>query len=164
MNNSAYRFGVREVVVSTLVCIMMIASCGFSYNLHYCHGSLASATFYPGLSQPSAGCGCESGIKAENTGPSKHPSSGIQRTSCCKDYKYYEKISPNSFNDFFQGAKVSLNILYSGVLPDFKLPAPNQQSFLSSFLIHPPPAITLAGRSLVCFLHQFRIPSFHGNC
>jgi hypothetical protein len=164
MNKSAYRFGIREAVAGTLICIMMIASCGFSYNLHYCHGSLASATFYPGLSQPANGCGCESGMKAENSGPSKHSPPGIQRTSCCKDYKYYEKISPISFNDFFQGAKFSLNIAFTGILPDLKLTAPIQQSFLSSFIIHPPPANPLAGRSLVCFLHQLRIPSIQGSC
>jgi len=164
MKKIAYRFGIREAVSGILVCIIMVASCGFSYNLHYCHGSLAAATIYPGLSQPATGCGCESGIKPENSGHSKHSTTGIQRTSCCKDYKYFEKINPSSFNEFFQGTKFSLSVLFVGILPEYKLSAPIQQPFLSSFLIHPPPAILLAGRSLVCFLHQLRIPSFQGSC
>jgi hypothetical protein len=162
MSRIKYRLGIREIVASFMVCVVMAASFGFSYNLHFCHGSIAETTFYPGFVHPVATCGCESTLKAGNTYAGIPSTPNFHRTECCKNISFFGKITPNSFNDFQQGVKLFSAFVLFENNPEFKsyfpLPALAGSIILSH---HPPP---LSGKLLVFYLNQLLIPSIPGIC
>jgi hypothetical protein len=162
MIRSTFRFRIREAVASLLLTIMIFASCGFSYNLHYCHGSLAEATFFPGLSHQPKGCGCETGSVPNVSGNEKQFPVHIQKTSCCKNFAYYEKINTVSFNDFSAISKLIRDLSTEApLLPEaFEFQAAIESSSIR-LVQHPPPVF---GKTLVLYLHQIRIPSALIDC
>jgi hypothetical protein len=161
MSLERYIPGINKSVAFALLIIVIFSSCGISYNLHYCHNSLAAATLFPGLNQP-VGCGCESSVIPGKSDQSNSFSGSIHKTGCCRNISFYNKIAPNSFNEFFQGHKVLSSISNLEIIPGFYEPSIGPVTKKTFTLIHHPPP--LSGKLLVYSLHQLRIPSFSGDC
>jgi hypothetical protein len=161
MNRKRYISWFQKGVAYTLLGIVMFASCGISYNLHFCHNSLASTTFYPGLTQ-STGCGCESSLKPNKLYFSDQNSVIIHKTGCCRNLSFYSKLSATSFNELIQGFNVFPCDLTLEILPGFSKSTASPAEKTPILPIHHPPP--LSGKLLVYTLHQLRIPSFSGDC
>ncbi|NVO19511.1 MAG: hypothetical protein HXX13_07410 [Bacteroidetes bacterium] len=152
---------VKCILVSILAGIIVFASCGFAYHIHYCHGSRASASYYPGLFQNVAGCGCESGSNTMKAASHFHSGTAISKSGCCNNYKFFQKVPTISFSDFFGKIKF-VEVVQSGILAStLDRIQPVQPSVPILLSHHPPPK---SGKSLVFRFHQIRIPSFPGDC
>jgi len=157
IRHRAYKtFG--KVTVSLLILLVTVASCGFSYAVHYCHGTRSDINVLPEILPSATSCKCD--INAYPVHTSQSP--GISKASCCKDLYFYQKINLLSSN---HSIKVTLSpisffipLFESGLLKIF-IP-----SFSEAMPEEEPSPIPIQGRSLIVFLHQIRIPSISGDC
>lgn len=152
----------KNAFLIALAMIVVAGVTGLSYQAHYCHNKLSGIAFYPELGfQQSTSCGC-----AVDVNPVDSHSRGnlpvLKKNSCCSNVSFFSKLIIESqvtdytahvtgvpatiaFNINFTDSYIShtdnLPIVDTGVLP-----------------------VPLAGRKLVLFLSQQRIPLISYNC
>jgi len=136
--------------------IIMAGVTGLSYQAHYCHNKLSGIAFYPELGiQQSASCGC-----AEDAEPVNSQASGnfpvLTKNSCCSNVSFFSKLTIESH---VIANSVIVSELTSSVAININFPdsdISHHQNLLDADIgILPVP---LAGRKLVIFLSQQRIP------
>lgn len=148
------RMYTKNALLITLAVIVMVSVTGFSYKAHYCHGNLSGIAFYSELGiRQSISCGC-----ADDN--STHPVSDspvIKKNNCCSNVSFFSKLNIESPASYVS----SLSLIYPVLiisLSDFtqQLAVITDFNFDTSFRS---PSTQLAGRKLVLFLSQQRIPS-----
>ncbi len=144
-----------------LLIVVIAATSGFSYTIHFCHGSRTGIAMYPELTNTKAGCGCEKdGMSVSSTFSYGIQPVSIHKSGCCKNLHFFQKINT-----------VSREQIRADILPLFNLLAFCGAELIISnperikdnqSLLHLPPLIS--GKTLVFFLNQLRIPSNQGDC
>jgi hypothetical protein len=152
----------KNAFLIALAMIVMAGVTGFSYQAHYCHNKLSGIAFYPELGfQQSSSCGC-----AEDADPLHSQTSGnspvLTKNSCCSNVSFFSKLTIEShaianttiISSLYATVTMSINIPDSGIS--------HHENLLNADIgILPVP---LAGRKLVLFLSQQRIPLISYNC
>ncbi len=152
----------KNAFLIALAMIVMAGVTGFSYQAHYCHNKLSGIAFYPELGfQQAASCGC-----AEDVEPINSQTTGnfpvLTKHSCCSNVSFFSKLTIESqvianttiVSSLPATVAVSINI------PDSEI-SHNEILINADIGILPVP---LAGRKLVLFLSQQRIPLISYNC
>ncbi len=153
----------RTLLVSILSLIILIAATGFSYSVHYCHGSQTNVQIFPELIQSQSGCGCELSQKDVDRKAESESHGVIQKTKCCKNLHYFRKVQLLSFE--LQKKEItfhSLQLLFA-ITFDLFSSQPNA-GFQES---HQKPGETCdlpSGKSWILSHHQMRIPSPSSDC
>jgi hypothetical protein len=152
----------RKALLIALAILVIAGATGLSYTAHYCHGSLSGVAFYTELGiQQKASCGCK---EDANTGkvPSANDATSINSKGCCSNLSFFNKLNIESISYDFS----ALTLIQPAVIAVFSsntfLAEPENINISDSdFVFRPPP---LAGRQLVLFLSQQRIPLISYNC
>jgi len=148
---------VKQTILIALSVLLVSSAIGLSYRVHYCHGSVSGIAFYPelGIAQSNS-CGCA--LDSENSGTqpdSKLPV--LSKNSCCSNVSFFSKLTIESpVNNFSTGITLQQAVitLFSHTISP--VTAENEIVSFIDLSISPPP---LAGRQLVLFLSQQRIPA-----
>lgn len=146
----------KNAFLIALAMIVMAGVTGFSYQAHYCHNKLSGIAFYPELGiQQSASCGC-----AEDVEPINSQASGnfpvLTKNSCCSNVSFFSKLTIEShvIANTAIVSELTATIAININLPDSDIS--HHENLLDADIgILPVP---LAGRKLVIFLSQQRIP------
>lgn len=152
----------KNTLLIALSFIVMVGVTGFSYQAHYCHDKLSGIALYPELGfRQSISCGCAFEANSINSHP-KSNSPVLTKNSCCSNVSFFSKLEIETcYTDF---------TTYFSVLPaitainiNFTVPAisPIEDLSITDAGFQPYP---LAGRKLVLFLSQQRIPLISYNC
>jgi hypothetical protein len=162
MNLKKIRTCFKNAIIVAFSMLVLAGATGLSYKAHYCHDKLSGIAFYPELGiQQSASCGCAD----IQSGASQQPSGDrpvLSKNSCCSNVSYFSKLTIESpVKDF-----ISLVLLQPAIIEVFgnTINAGTYEKVnISSPEAGLPPS-PLAGRKLVLFLSQQRIPliSFNG--
>ena len=162
MNMNRILLYAKNTLLIVLSMIVMSGAIGLSYKAHYCHGNLSGIAFYTGIGvQQAISCGC---AVDDNTGKQQPApdASVLSKISCCSNVSFFSKLNIESPVNFVSSIKfiqpavvvvISDNILQLNAEKTI-----NPNSGLRSL---PTP---LAGRKLVLFLSQQRIPLISFNC
>ena len=156
------RLYLKNALLVVLAAIVLAGATGLSYQAHYCHDKLAGIAFYPELGlQQSASCGCANDLTDKNSPPA-NSKPVLTKNSCCSNVSYFSKLSlESSVKDLsslvlLQPAVISvLSNVFASCTPE------KVESELPVSSAFPSP---LAGRKLVLFLSQQRIPLISYNC
>ncbi len=142
--------------------IVMAGATGLSYKAHYCHGNLSDISFFTGLGiQQTASCGCAI-EKNDGKIQSYAKTPVLTKNNCCSNISFFSKLNIESPVNYFS----SLTLIQPAVIVvlfDYtpQLAAEKENIPISDFRYSPAP---LAGRKLVLFLSQQRIPLISYNC
>lgn len=150
----------KNTLVIVLTMILMAGATGFSYQAHYCHDKLFGIVFYPELGlQKSVSCGCADDNVTNQ--PATGNTTTLRKNSCCSNIAAFRKLSVESPVNDFSIAAVQLAVI--SIFIDSIKPVVSVNETISRFDFEfiPPP---LAGKDLVLFLSQQRIPSAGYNC
>ena len=152
----------QKTIITLLATVVMAGALGLSFQAHYCHDKLSGIALYPGLGlQQSASCGCaDEDFDLGSQIPQNNPV--LSKKSCCTNISYFKKlIIELPVKDFTPlvvvrplATALFIDITYY-VNPDQEI-----YSFADKSLMPLP----LAGRELVLFLSQQRIPLVSYNC
>lgn len=156
------RLYIKNALIIVFSMIVMAAATGLSYKAHYCHGNLSDISFFieTGIQQTSA-CGCT----IENYNGKQQPSAEapvITKNSCCSNVSFFSKLnieSPVSYFSSISLVQPAIIEVESNYSPE--LAAGKENISITDFRSSPTP---LAGRRLVLFLSQQRIPLINYNC
>jgi hypothetical protein len=161
-STKAYQL-VRALFVSLLSLFLMMAAIGFSYSVHYCHGSQTDVQLYPGLINSQPGCGCEGNVKVINTPGETKSSEVISKASCCKNLHYFQKIHLLSFE--IQNKELITPIIYlSSPFKTDILALLKDSGYERPLLMPEQDHVLPAGKSWILIHHQMRIPSPSSDC
>lgn len=162
MNLKLIRFYLKNASFVALAMIVIAGATGLSYQAHYCHDKLSGIAFFPELGlQQLASCGCANDLPEKNK-PLADSKPVLTKNSCCSNVSFFNKLSIESqVKDLsclvlLQPAVISLleNVFSAGIPEKDYFETP-----VSGALPSP-----LAGRKLVLFLSQQRIPLISYNC
>lgn len=163
MNLKRIRIFAKRAILIVLTMIVIAGATGFSYKAHYCHGNLSGIAFFTelGLQKP-VSCGCKEDLIRGKVYQSNGSSSVITKNGCCSNLSYFSKlhIQSNVPGPLTSAPvqPISEVIIFDNTL----LSSCKREVFsLSDFVFRPPP---LAGRKLVLFLSQQRIPLISYSC
>jgi len=152
----------KNTFLIVLAMIVMAGVTGFSYQAHYCHDKLSGIAFYPGLGfQQSISCGCAIDMHTANS----QRNDGfpvLNKNSCCSNVSFFSKLSVESPSpDYSSGFQVPTSSAAPVILfTETEVSGNgNIQSIDSGFK-----PVHRAGRKLVLFLSQQRIPLISYNC
>jgi hypothetical protein len=161
MNLRKFRTYAKNALLIALAMIVIAGATGLSYKAHYCHDRLAGIAFYTELGiQKDASCGCKDDIIKASSVATK--TLVVKKKACCSDISYFNKLNIES-----QTNNVSSFVLYQPAFVaviihiTFQLAPANDNIPVSDPGFRSPP---LAGRRLVLFLSQQRIPLISYNC
>lgn len=161
MNLKLIRIYFRNAMLIALSVIVVAGATGLSYQVHYCHDKLSGIAFYTELGvQKSASCGCADDKITDSQ--SERNSTVLKKASCCSDISFFKKLTiVSSASDFSQTALAQPAVIaeISTTIQPVDTGNDNLSSF--DFRFRPP---LLAGRNLVLFLSQQRIPVIINNC
>jgi hypothetical protein len=147
----------KNALLIALSMILVAGVTGFSYKAHYCHEKLSGIALYPELGlQQSISCGCKDDNNSMNSGAADH-SPVLKKYSCCSNVSFFSKLTIEShINDFTAHVSVlPATIGTNIIITDSDISqTKNLQITDTGFL-----PVPLAGRKLVLFLSQQRIPS-----
>jgi len=147
-----------KVTVFLLILLVTFASCGFSYAIHYCHGTRSNISVLPEILPSTESCECDI---SKCQGHASN-SNGISKTSCCKNLYFYQKINLFSYDHLIKAtyspSPSSIPFFETGL---FRIFSPSFSEILPA---EDPSHIPLQGRSLIVFLHQIRIPAIPFDC
>lgn len=150
------RLYLKNALLIAMAVMVIAGSMGFSYTVHYCHDKLSGVAFYPELGlNNSASCGCAANMPDTET-PVSDSKPVLMKHTCCSNVSYFSKLAIESPVQGFsvlgllQPAVISISGFDSG---SFVSEKDNFETLGSTDL--PPP---IAGRKLVLFLSQQRIP------
>ena len=148
-------FYTKNALLVVFAMIVMAGATGLSYTAHYCHDRLSGVAFYTELGiQKEASCGCKEDAVIANSHPSTTEPVTFSKKGCCANISFFGKLNFETSVDYsvalFQPAITHLlsNVSLQLVSEEENMPVSNAES--------PPPPI--AGRKLVLFLSQQRIP------
>jgi hypothetical protein len=143
--------------------VVMAGATGLSFKAHYCHGSLSGIAFYTELGiQKPVSCGCKEDLFCAKSQSTKSVLVSISKKSCCSNISIYKKLN---FEILANTKLISvlvlpcLNFFIFNNNPQIVNEVENTS--VSDFRFKPPPR---AGRLLVLFLSQLRIPLIIYNC
>lgn len=156
------RLYLKNALLVALAVIIIAGATGLSYRVHYCQDKLSGIALYPELGlQQSVSCGCANDITLRNV-PLTESKPVLTKNSCCSNVSFFTKLSIES-----QVKDLSSLILLQPaviLLQDnvFEIYSPEKDNIAtSSSGALPSP---LAGRELILFLSQQRIPLISYNC
>jgi hypothetical protein len=146
----------KNALLVVFAMIVMAGATGLSYTAHYCHDHLSGVAFYTELGiQKEASCGCKEDAVIADYHPSTTEPVTFSKKGCCANISFFGKLNFETSLDyssfaFFQPTITPLlsNVSLQLVSEEENMPVSNAES--------PPPPI--AGRKLVLFLSQQRIP------
>jgi len=152
----------KNAFVIVLAMILMAGVTGFSYQAHYCHDKLSGIALYPELGfKQSISCGCA--VEANPLNSRSNSSSPVlTKNSCCSNVSFFSKLTIESqINGFNSGISIQPAVIaYTIIFSD----SHNFSKEILSDLDTGTLPVPLAGRQLVLFLSQQRIPSISYNC
>ena len=156
------RLYAKNALLIVLSMIVMAGAIGLSYKAHYCHGNLSGLAFYTGIGvQQVTSCGC---AVDDNSGKQQTATNApvLSKISCCSNVSFFSKLnieSPVNFVSSLQLIQPAVIVIISDNIPQLTA---EKESIPNSGLRSPP--TSLAGRKLVLFLSQQRIPLISYNC
>ncbi len=163
MNLKSFGTVVKNVIIFVFTMIVLAGATGLSYKAHYCHNHFAGIAFFTelGLQKP-ASCGCKedalvSKAKKENAFPIS-----INKKGCCSEISFFGRLKIETTVLDYSSNEIILPVLeaaLSNIPQQLMLCEENEQI---TYYKYPPPP--LAGRKLVLFLSQQRIPSVSYDC
>lgn len=142
--------------------IVMAGATGLSFKAHYCNGSLSGIAFYTeiGIQKP-VSCGCNEDLYFANAQPTKSVPFSISKNGCCSNISFFKQMNfetltnTPAFKTLIQSAHNSVIVAVN-----YSVISSVEDILISDFKFRPPP---LAGRMLLLFLSQLRIPSILYN-
>lgn len=156
------RFYIKNAILIVLSMIVMAGVTGLSYQAHYCHNKLSGIAFYPELGfQQSISCGCAIDAKPMNSGNTDNQTV-LKKNSCCSNISFFSKLIIESpvieYTKIISAlpATIAININF----PDSYI-SQHENLLITDTGFLPVP---LAGRKLVLFLSQQRIPLISYTC
>jgi len=162
MKLNLIRFYLKGALLVALAVIIMAGATGLSYQAHYCHDKLSGIAFYPELGiQQSASCGCANDLPEKNK-PLADSKPVLTKNSCCSNVSFFTKLSVESLvkvvssQVLFQPAVTAMP---GNVFTQCSSEKENFEITVSGAFPSP-----IAGRRLVLFLSQQRIPLISYNC
>ena len=152
----------KNALLIALAMIVMAGVTGLSYKAHYCHNKLSGIAFYTELGfQQSASCGCK-----EDADPVNRQTSGnfpvLTKNGCCSNISFFSKLIIEShvtdYTTHITGVPAALAISINSA--DSEISHNEDHTIIDTGVLPVP----LAGRKLVLFLSQQRIPLVSYNC
>lgn len=142
--------------------IIMFGVIGLSYQAHYCHERLSGIALYPGLGiQQAVACGCINDISKSDFAQtdSNHQ---LKKKSCCTNITRFDKLTIELPVRDFKPVLI-IQPLSTALVTNILSPVStiDEPCFGSDIGIRP---VSIAGRQLVLFLSQQRIPSVSSSC
>lgn len=160
MKPEQIRAYLKNALLIVLSMIVIAGATGLSYQVHFCHNKFSGIAFYTELGvQKAASCGCADDEK--DIIPTGN-STAFTKKSCCSNIEFFKKLTlENTANDYSLSTWVhpAIVAVFSSLIQPVKSGTENISTF--DFRFRPPP---LAGRKLVLFLSQQRIPSINSVC
>lgn len=163
MNLRRIRIYFKNALLIVLSVIVLASVTGLSYKAHYCNGNLSGIAFFTelGLQKP-ASCGCMEDLSLSKTHSSHAGPVALNKNSCCSNISFFGKLNIESpTNNFSTVAPVQPAALAVICFIPHPLTSVKEDISISDLRFRPPP---LAGRMLVLFLSQQRIPLISLNC
>ncbi len=162
MSLKRIRVFVKNALLIVLATIVFAGAVGMSYKAHYCHGNLSGIAFYTELGlQKEASCGCENACVSGDQSASDN-SANLTKDSCCSNVSFFSKLNIVSPVNYFSTlALVQPAFIASGLNIAPQLIPLDEIIRVFDYKFRPPP---IAGRKLVLFLSQQRIPFSIYNC
>lgn len=162
MSLKRIRVFVKNALLVVLATIVFAGAVGMSYKAHYCHGNLSGIAFYTELGlQKEANCGCEDACLTETQSASDN-SANLSKDNCCSNVSFFSKLNIVSPVSYLSALIVVLPaFITSGIEIAPQLIAGDEIIRVFDYKFRPPP---IAGRKLVLFLSQQRIPFSIYNC
>jgi hypothetical protein len=161
MNMNRIRLYAQNALLIVLSMIVMAGAIGLSYKAHYCHGNLSGIAFYSGIGvQQSASCGCAGDDNSGKQQPAPNVPV-LSKISCCSNVTFFSKLNIESPVNFIS----SLQLIQPAVIVGFSdniLQPVAEKALIPNSGFRSPPTL-LAGRKLVLFLSQQRIPLISYN-
>lgn len=136
--------------------IVMAGATGFSYKAHYCHGNLSGIALYPEYGIPQTiSCGCDN-ESSQNSNTLAGYKTTFSKKNCCSNITFFSKLNIESpvkyFSSIFKIQSAAIAVFCWNTVPlpsTYKTIPVTKVQFASK---------ALAGRKLVLFLSQQRIP------
>ena len=149
---------VRRIGIICFLLVFLFGITGISFYHHTCSSSNDdNVTVYPGIfEKPTLSC-CENETTAQAGFTDSGSPVSIEATPCCKSISTYLKLQVITVRSYRLVLNLDNTLFTVFPLRDRVFPA-IEQFFTKHFFLqfHPPP---LAGRTLLQFLHQIKIPS-----
>lgn len=163
MNMNQIRIYTKNALLIVLSMFVMAVTTGLSYKAHYCHGNLSGIAFYSELNlQQTVSCGCKGDAIPENN-PESGDLSVLTKNSCCSIISFFSKLNIESQSNCFSSLVVIKPVVSAELFSNNSQYASEKESLpVFDFRFYPPSP--LAGRKLVLFLSQQRIPLISYNC
>jgi hypothetical protein len=147
----------KNIIAVSLLLIFIISSSGITVYTHYCSGSKKTThLILHELSGNNEGCGgmsCSKNLKKSLTWQKE----SISKSSCCKENNAFYKVAVVNDPPVKQACKQPVNNLIVS-FPDLLSlkPLKHKSRSFQQTCYFPPPR---AGKQLVVFLRQIRIPA-----
>jgi hypothetical protein len=145
---------IRRFIMSlALISLVMLASVGLSYSVHFCHGKITGIALYPELVGAGNECSCKEPKSSGQQVP--RPGQAINKLHCCKNISHFHKVN----------LIIDLHIKnLTSVLSDFPFftvagtSTYQVDETIVTGLSPPDTPLSPVARILILFLHQLRIP------
>ncbi|MHC1774723.1 MAG: hypothetical protein AB9834_04845 [Lentimicrobium sp.] len=156
MSLKRIRVFARNAILIVLSMIVFAGAVGMSYKAHYCGGNLSGVAFYTELGlQKEVSCGCESACLSVDQ-PASDISASLSKDNCCSNVSFFSKLNIVSpVNHFSALALVQPIFIALSINIAPQLISKDEIIRVYDYQFRPPP---IAGRQLVLFLSQQRIP------
>jgi hypothetical protein len=156
MSLKHFRVYTRNAVLIVLSMIVLAGASGLSYTAHYCHGKLSGVAFYTGLGlQKPVSCGCKADASSCRQTESSE-STDLNKISCCSNISFFNRLSVETpTNQLSSLTLVQPAFIEIGSSDSQLITAETGNLPVCNLKFRPPP---IAGRKLVLFLSQQRIP------
>lgn len=156
------RLYIKNALIVVLSMIVLAGATGLSYKAHYCHGNLSDISFFTeiGIQQYSS-CGCT----IENYKGNQQTSANtpvLTKNNCCSDISFFSKLNIESPINYFSSITLIQPAFIAAIFDNTPQLAAGKANISISDFRSPP--TSLAGRKLVLFLSQQRIPLISYNC
>jgi hypothetical protein len=162
MNMKRIRIYIKNTIVIVLSMMVLAGGTGLSIKAHYCHGNLSAIAFYTELGiQQAASCGCKDDASAENSAISINLAS-LHKKKCCSNISFFSKLNIETPSNYFSSLVLVQPAAIAVIFDNAQKIASEKETIPAAHLRFTPPP--LAGRKLVLFLSQQRIPLISYNC
>jgi hypothetical protein len=161
MNPNLNRNLLSRLLSAFLLLLIIFASSGFSYSVHYCHNKKAGIAFYPEITGAKAVCGCEKESATVSKVPTSQNHASVHKYNCCKNLVFFQKLNTiSSLQLNKELLPVPGSLFPDEILTVIPLSANQAEETLRIFNIPNLPS----GKKLVFMIHQLRIPFPFGDC
>jgi len=140
-----------------MIHLVILASTGFTYSIHYCHGTVTQVSILPEMVPSSLPCSCD----IDRSSHESQQNQGIGKASCCKNLHFFQRVNVLSLSNVIKDVLTLTTDKFIIINPDVLRPA------LLTEPISVPDTQYLsprAGSLLVIAYHQIRIPSPSSDC